>query len=105
MFQKGQTVNVMILEVKKDERKMLLGYKQTIENPWDKISQSFPVGSVHKSKIKKIVKFGLFVELENDIDGLVHISDISWEDGKNDSTKKYSVGDEVEFKILDGQKG
>jgi small subunit ribosomal protein S1 len=94
----------MVLDVKKEEKKLLLGYRQTLENPWDTIASRFPVGSVHKKKIRKMVKFGFFVELENDIDGLVHVSDLSWDENRKQLLGGYSVGQEVEFKILDIRK-
>ncbi len=73
------------------------------DNPWDTIEERFPIGTVWKKKVKKIVKFGMFIELEEDIDGLVHISDISWDDIK-DVNDLYKVGDEVEVKVLDIKK-
>ena len=103
MFQKSDTIQVKVIDIKKDDRKLILSHKQTTENPWDSIANGFPIGSIHKSKIKKIVKFGLFVELNENIDGLVHISDLSWDD-KSNLLNKYSVGDEVEFKILEIKK-
>ncbi len=100
-LKKGQTLDLQILEIKKDERKILLGLKQLQPNPWDTIEERFPIGSVHKNKIKKIVKFGMFVELENEIDGLIHASDIFWEEDRKDFRENYKVDDEVQFKILD----
>ncbi len=100
-FKKGEMAELTILEVNKEEKRILLGMKQLLENPWDTIEEKFPVGSVHKKKVKKIVKFGMFVELENDIDGLVHVSDLSWSDEKKDAADLYKVNDEVEVKILD----
>lgn len=74
------------------------------ENPWNSINERIPVGSVHTKKVKKIMKFGLFVELEDDIDGLVHVSDISWDNNPGDLNKQYKVGDEVTFQVLDIKK-
>jgi small subunit ribosomal protein S1 len=99
-FEKGSEADFKILEINSDDKRISLGYKQLQPNPWDTIDERFPVGSVHNKKIKKIVKFGMFVELENGIDGLVHISDISWDDHK-DIPKSYKNGQEVEFKILE----
>ncbi len=101
IIQKGQEIDVTVLDIVKEEKKLLLGYKQNQENPWNTVHERFPVGSVHTKKIKKIVKFGLFVELEDDIDGLIHISDISWDDNKVNLEEKFSVGQEVEYKILE----
>ncbi|MCL1833826.1 MAG: S1 RNA-binding domain-containing protein [Leptospirales bacterium] len=99
-FEKGSEADFKILEINADDRRISLGYKQLQPNPWDTINERFPIGSVHTKKIKKIVKFGMFVELESGIDGLVHISDISWDDQK-DVSKSYKNGQEVEFKILE----
>ncbi len=104
IFKKGQRVEAKILEIKKDEKKISLSYKHLLPNPWDTIDERFPVGSVHKSKIKKAVNFGLFVELEDDIDGLIHISDITWDENVKDPVAGYKTGDIVEFKILEIKK-
>ena len=99
-FERGAEADFKILEINTDDKKINLGYKQLQPNPWDTIDERFGVGSVHTKRIKKIVKFGMFVELESGIDGLVHISDISWDDQK-DISKTYKNGQEVEFKILE----
>lgn len=99
ILKKGDTVELEILEVDFDERKINLSRRLLMDNPWDSIEERYPVDSVHKRPIKKIVKFGMFVELEEGIDGLIHVSDISWDD-RFDFSRHYSVGDEVEFKIL-----
>ena len=99
-FEKGAEVEFRILDINAEEKKINLGYKQLTPNPWDSVDVRFPVGSVFKKNIKKIVKFGLFVELEEGIDGLVHISDVSWDDVK-DLTRQFKNGQEVEIKILD----
>ncbi len=101
VFQKNGKIEAKILEIKKDEKKIQLGYKQLLPNPWDTISERFPAGSIHKSKVKKIMNFGLFVELEEGIDGLVHVSDISWDEDFKDAAGIYKVGDTVEYKILE----
>ncbi len=100
-LKKGDVVEFTILEINKEEKRILLGMKQLLNNPWDTIVEKFPVGSVHTKKVKKIVKFGMFVELEKDIDGLVHISDLSWSDEKKDVAELYKIDDDVEVKILD----
>jgi small subunit ribosomal protein S1 len=102
---KGESYEFMVMDINQADRKLTLGYKQLRTNPWDTISERFPVGSVHRKKIKKIVKFGMFVELEEGIDGLIHTSDISWDDNIKSVPGTYRVGDEVEFKILDINKG
>ncbi len=74
----GQDVEVMVLEVRKDERKISLGLKQTEANPWEALAEKYVVGSVHEGLVRDLVPFGVFVELEPGIEGLVHISDLSW---------------------------
>jgi small subunit ribosomal protein S1 len=98
---KGETYEFMILDINQEEKKLSLGYKQLRPNPWETIDERFPVGSILRKKIKKIVSFGMFVEIEECIDGLVHISDISWEDVPRNLSEMYKVGDEVEFTILE----
>ncbi len=99
-FEKGVEAEFRILDINNEDKKINLGYKQLLSNPWDTINERFPVGSVHRKNIKKIVKFGLFVGLEDGIDGLVHISDVSWDDVK-DLTRQFKSSQEVEIKILD----
>ncbi len=74
----GQDVDVMVLEVRKDERKISLGLKQTEANPWEALAEKYALGTVHEGVIRDLVPFGVFVELEPGIEGLVHISDLSW---------------------------
>jgi small subunit ribosomal protein S1 len=74
----GQDVEVMVLEVRKDERKISLGLKQTETNPWETLAEKYAVGTVHEGVVRDLVPFGVFVELEAGIEGLVHISDLSW---------------------------
>ena len=104
VFSKGQKVDAKILDIKKDEKKIVLGYKQLLQNPWDSIADRFQVGSLHKSKIKKIINFGMFVELEDGIDGLIHVSDITWDENIKDPMEKYKAGETVEFTILETKK-
>ncbi len=98
---KGELYDFQVLGINQEDHKLSLGYRQLQPNPWDTIRDQFPVGSVHKRTIKKIVKFGMFVELADGIDGLVHISDISWEENLKGVPGSYRAGDEVEIKILE----
>jgi small subunit ribosomal protein S1 len=100
VLKKGETYEFVVLGINQEDRKLSLGYKQLKANPWDTVEERFPVGSIHRKEIKKIVRFGMFVELEGDIDGLIHISDISWDDLKS-VPEQYREGDEIEFKILE----
>ncbi len=104
-LKKGQIVTVKVIGANPGERRLLVGMKQLLPNPWDSIDERFPVGSIHRRPVKKVISFGIFVELENDIDGLVHVSDISWEDSAKGAPPRYAEGEEVEFKILDIKKG
>jgi small subunit ribosomal protein S1 len=104
VFQKGRKIEAKILDIKKEEKKIPLGYKQLLPNPWDTISERFQVGTVYKSKIKKIMNFGIFVELEDGIDGLIHVSDISWDENFKGAAGTYKVDDVVEYKILEIKK-
>ncbi len=103
-FRKGQMVGVKILGIDSEERRLILGMKQLAENPWDAIDERFPVGTVLKAPVRKVVSFGIFVEIEEGIDGLVHISDMSWDDTVKDPAQLYKAGDEIEVKILDIRK-
>lgn len=100
-FEKGIEADFMILDINLEDKKINLGYKQLQPNPWNSIDERFSIGSVVRKRIKKIVKFGLFVELEEGIDGLVHISDISWDESVKDLNRNFKNGQEVEIKILD----
>lgn len=97
----GQDVNVQVLDIDMDKRRISLGIKQTQENPWGNISSQFQVGSEFEGTISNITEFGLFVDMGNDIDGMVHLSDISWEDASEDALKAYKKGDTVKVRILD----
>ncbi|MDY6932650.1 MAG: S1 RNA-binding domain-containing protein [Spirochaetota bacterium] len=101
VFHKGELIDVKVLDINKEEGRISLGYKQLHPNPWDTIEESFGIDSVHRRKIKKIVSFGMFVELMEGIDGLIHISDVSWDGNSQNSLGSYKIGNEVEFKILD----
>jgi len=101
LYKKGDKIQSVVLNVDNENRKLLLGIKQLQPNPWDTIEQRFPVKSVHTRPVKKVVNFGLFVELEPDIDGLIHISDISWDENFKDIQSQYKEGQEVQFIILE----
>ncbi len=104
LYQKGQRVEAVILEIEKEGKKLSLGVKQLTPNPWETIDERFPVGSVLKKKIKKIINYGIFVELEDDIDGMIHVSDITWDKSVKNPIAPFQVGDEIEFKILEIRK-
>lgn len=97
----SQEVEVMVLDVDSTKRRISLGIKQTEENPWTDFASNHPVGTELEGEIKNITEFGLFVGLPGDIDGMVHLSDLSWEKSGEDAIKDYKKGDAVKAKVLD----
>jgi small subunit ribosomal protein S1 len=97
----SQEVDVMVLDVDLEKRRISLGIKQTQENPWAAYIDSKKVGEELEGEVRNITEFGLFVALNDEIDGMVHISDISWEDQSDEILKSYKVGDKVMTKILE----
>jgi len=96
----GDEVDVMILEIDEERRRISLGMKQCKTNPWDEFAATHNKGDKISGKIKSITDFGIFIGLDGSIDGLVHMSDISWSDTPEDSIRGYQKGDEVETVIL-----
>ena len=97
----GEEVEAVVLDIKPDSRRISLGMKQTVPNPWEVISEKYPVGSTIEGKIKNITDFGMFIGIDDDIDGLVHISDISWTKRIKHPSEIYKKGDTVQAKVLD----
>ena len=97
----SQEVQVKVLEVDADKRRISLGIKQCTPNPWAAYIEEHPVGSVIEGKIKNITEFGLFVGLSDEIDGMIHLSDISWDKSGEDAVKDYTKGQDIEAKIID----
>ncbi|MGM0643648.1 MAG: 30S ribosomal protein S1 [Thermodesulfobacteriota bacterium] len=97
----GEQVEAVVLDIKPDSRRISLGIKQTMENPWEVISKKYPVGTVIEGKIKNITEFGLFIGIDDDIDGLVHISDISWTKRINHPSEVYKKNDVIQAVVLD----
>lgn len=100
MLNIGDPVSVKVLSFDKDNAKISLGLKQLTDNPWDKISDSVKAGSKIKGKISSITDYGLFVEIDKGVEGLVHISEISWSGRINDLKNKFNIGDEIEVYIV-----
>ena len=96
----GDEVEAQILTLDREDKKMSLGLKQLVENPWKNIREKYPVGSKHTATVRNITNFGVFAELEEGIEGLVHISDLSWNKIKHPS-ELVSPGDSIEVVILD----
>jgi small subunit ribosomal protein S1 len=97
----GDEVDAVVLDLKPENRRISLGMKQTIPNPWDVISEKYPLGTILEGKIKNITDFGLFIGIDEGIDGLVHISDISWTKRIKHPSEVYKKGDTVQAKVLD----
>ncbi len=97
----GDEVEVMILEIDNSKRRISLGLKQCSENPWKIFAETNKKGDLLEGKIKNITDFGLFVELTEDLDGLIHLSDISWDDSGEEAIKNFKLNDLVKFKILE----
>ena len=97
----GQDVEAVILTLDRDERKMSLGIKQLREDPWEAIETKYPVGSKHTAKVRNFTNFGVFVELEEGVDGLIHISDLSWTKKVKHPSEFTQVGAQIEVIVLD----
>jgi small subunit ribosomal protein S1 len=100
----GEEVDAVVLDIKPDNRRISLGMKQVKPNPWDLIAEKYPVGTTIEGKIKNITDFGLFIGIDEGIDGLVHISDISWTKRIKHPSEVYKKGDLVQAIVLDIEK-
>ncbi|MEO1723343.1 MAG: S1 RNA-binding domain-containing protein, partial [Pseudomonadota bacterium] len=97
----SQEVEVMVLDVDQVKRRVSLGLKQCMGNPWDTFAEQFPSGTEVEGEVKNITEFGLFIGLEGDIDGMVHLSDISWDRSGEDAIQDFKKGDMVRAVVLD----
>jgi len=97
----SQEVEVKVLEVDTNKRRISLGLKQTMDNPWEAFVDNNPVGTVIQGEIRNITEFGLFVGLDGDIDGMVHLTDIDWTRSGEDAVQDFNKGDTVTAKVLD----
>ncbi|NRB00477.1 MAG: 30S ribosomal protein S1 [Rhodobacteraceae bacterium] len=97
----SQEVEVMVLEIDSTKRRVSLGLKQTMRNPWELFEENHPVGTKVEGEVKNITEFGLFVGLDNDIDGMVHLSDISWDERGEDAIQNFRKGDTVEAVVME----
>jgi small subunit ribosomal protein S1 len=96
-----QVIDAVVLNVNTEEQKISLGVRQLEENPWDIIDQKYPRGSTVKGKIRNLTAYGAFVELEDGIDGMIHVSDLSWTRKVNHPSEILKKGDEVEAQVLE----
>jgi len=97
----SQEVEVMVLEVDPDKRRISLGLKQTLANPWETFAEKFPIGSTIEGEVKNKTEFGLFIGLDGDVDGMVHLSDLDWNKSGEEALDNYNRGDIVQAKVLD----
>ena len=97
----SQEVDVMVLEIDPAKRRVSLGLKQTQRNPWEVFAETHPVGTHVEGEVKNITEFGLFVGLENDIDGMVHLSDLSWDQRGEDAIQEFRKGDTVKAVVTE----
>ena len=100
MVKVGEEVEVVILGVDQDKKRISLGMKQVKPNPWEVVAEKFPEGTVLEGAIKNITEFGMFIGIEDGIDGLIHVSDISWTKKIRHPSEAYQVGDMVQAKVL-----
>jgi len=104
MVKIGQELEVMILHIDKEKGRVALGLKQKDQNPWEEIELKYPPGTRIKGKIVNMVSYGAFIEIENGIEGLIHVSEMSWTKNVTDPTEVVNVGDEIEAIVLSIQK-
>ena len=100
VVQLGDVVDVMILDIDEERRRISLGIKQCFQNPWDRFAETYKKGDRITGNIKSITDFGIFIGLEGNIDGLVHLSDISWDEPGEEAVRAFKKGDEIETVIL-----
>jgi small subunit ribosomal protein S1 len=97
----SQEVEVVILEIDYEKRRISLGMKQCVENPWAKFAENSPIGSILSGEVKNSTEFGLFIGLEGDLDGMIHLSDLDWNEKSESALEKYQKGQTVDVKVLD----
>lgn len=97
----GEQIEAVVLDIDKNNKKISLGLRQKERNPWEVLADKYPVGSKIKGKVRNMTSYGAFVEIENDIDGMIHVSDMSWTRKINNPTELLKPGDVVEAVILD----
>ncbi|HPY32006.1 MAG TPA: 30S ribosomal protein S1 [Verrucomicrobiota bacterium] len=104
VLQQGQEVESIVLGINRDEQKISLGIRQLESNPWDTVDARYPVGTHIKGKVRNLTSYGAFIELEEGIDGMVHVSDLSWTRKINHPSEVLKKGDEVEAVVLEVDK-
>ena len=101
MLKVGQEIEVLVLDIDREKERVSLGLKQKTANPWDQIAEKYPVNLKVKGKVTNLVPYGAFVELEEGIDGMIHVSDLSWTRKINHPSEMFKKGDEVEAVVID----
>ncbi|MCB1156594.1 MAG: 30S ribosomal protein S1 [Leptospiraceae bacterium] len=101
VLKKGQEVDSIVLDIDVEKKRLSLGLKQLMPNPWDNLSSNVQVGNALEGKITGITKYGAFVEVENGIEGLIHVGDITWDEKVKDPTTLLKKGEKVKYQILD----
>ena len=101
LLSSSEKIEVMVLEIEEEKRRISLGIKQCIENPWEAFNKEFKVNQDIEGEIKNVTDFGIFVGLKGEIDGLVHLSDISWVGNGDELIKNFKQGTTLKTKILD----
>ena len=97
----GDEVEAVVLDIQRDSKKISLGLRQTMENPWEVVARNYPPGAKVVGKVRNMTSYGAFVEIQEDIDGMVHVSDMSWTRKINKPQEILKKGDEVEAVVLD----
>src|ERR1700756_1289579 len=105
MLKQEQEIEAVVLGINRDEQKISLGIRQLESNPWDKDMEKYPPGTKVKGKIRNLTSYGAFIELEDGLDGMIHVSDISWTRKINHPSEVLKKGDEVEAVVLEVDKG
>ena len=100
IFEIGDEVEIQVLNIDADAKRISLGMKQLQANPWDLVSENYPVGSIIEGKIKNITDFGVFIGIEEGIDGLIHVSDLSWTDRIKHPSERYTKGETIQAVVL-----
>jgi small subunit ribosomal protein S1 len=104
MVKQGEEIEVMIIEIDRDRERVSLGLKQLVSNPWDKIEEKYPIGSTIVGKVVNLVPYGAFIEIEEGVEGLVHVTELSWTKRISKPSEVLSVGDELQAVVLGIQK-
>jgi small subunit ribosomal protein S1 len=97
----GDEVDAVVLDVQFESKKISLGLRQTLENPWQALAEKYPPGSVIQGKVRNMTSYGAFIEIQADIDGMVHVSDMSWTRKINNPSEMLKKGDDVEAVVLE----